>query len=277
MPSRLRQAAGAALLLAAAVRGVAGQSKGASPTEVREGNARDRAEWFNGVGTEPLPAPGHLYRLWETEQAAAPALRMPPLFRPGMPNVFMPLGPTALLAPNAFWLSLPQADGGRVASIVPHPTDENTAWIGTAGGGVWRTRDGGMTWDVSTDNLCGLTIGAITVNPVRPTVVYAASGEPVESRAQSCGIFRSTDGGTTWTNLGGATLAMRQVYAIHLLRSSAAGADASAVLLAATNAGMLRSTDGGSTWSTAASGIFTDVLAHPTTASLLWGWKQSTA
>jgi hypothetical protein len=266
----------AALMCAAIPLPGRAQDKGAAPGMVREGDARDRADWFHSTGREAPPAPGHLFRLWEAEQGAAPAFRMPPLFRPGTPNIFMPLGPTALLAPNSFWLSLPQADGGRVASIAAHPTNENAIWIGTAGGGVWRTLDGGATWQASTDNLCGLTIGALVVNPVFPTTVYATSGEPVESSAQSCGLFRSTDGGATWTTLGGSVLARREVYGLHLVRSSASAPDASAVLLVATGSGMLRSTNGGSTWVTAANGAFTDVVGHPTTASTLWGWKNST-
>jgi photosystem II stability/assembly factor-like uncharacterized protein len=261
-----------ALLLSAGA--AHGQVKG-SPTEVREGNPRDRSDWMRGTGRELPPAPGHLFRVWEAERATAPAITLPPLFRPGLPNVFTPLGPTALLGPNSFFLSLPQADGGRVASIVAHPSDENSVWIGTASGGIWRTTDAGMTWQVTSDGLCGLTIGAITVNPARPATVYAASGEPVESIAQSCGIFRSTDGGVTWTNLGGAVLAQRDVYAIHLLASSASQPDASAILLLATNGGMLRSTDGGASWSTAATGTFTDVVGHPTNSAILWGWKNS--
>ncbi|MBU6367017.1 MAG: hypothetical protein KJT01_12470 [Gemmatimonadetes bacterium] len=268
----------ALLLVLAAPLPLEGQARPAppgDPASVREGDPRDRAAWLWGTGNEPPPPPGHLFRVWQAEQAAAPAFRLPPLFRPGMPNVFTPLGPTALLGNNSLYGSLPQADGGRVAAVAAHPTDEHTMWIGTASGGIWRTADGGLSWEVTSDNLCGLTIGAITVNPVRPATVYAASGEPVESRAQSCGVFRSSDGGATWTNLGGSVLAQRAVYAIHLVRSSAAQPDGAAVLLLATDAGMLRSTNGGGAWVTVAEGTFTDVVGHPTNGSMLWGWKNS--
>jgi hypothetical protein len=241
--------------------------------EGREGDPRERARWLWGdPAAHPVP-PGHLYRVWEAGQAPGPTVRLPPLFRPGMPNVFTPLGPTALLGPNALFGSLPQADGGRVASVAVHPTNEQVAWIGAAGGGVWRTTDAGLSWQVTSDHLCGLTIGALVVNPARPSTLYAASGEPAESPAQSCGIFRSTDGGDSWTTLGGALLAQRGVYALHLLASSASAPDSAAVLLAATTAGLLRSANGGTTWTTVAAGPFTDVVGHPTAAATVWAWK----
>ena len=66
---------------------------------------------------------------------------------------------------------------GRVKALAVHPTDPNTVYAGAASGGVWKSVDGGQTWDTVWDMQESLAIGAIGIAASNPQVVYAGSGE----------------------------------------------------------------------------------------------------
>ena len=94
---------------------------------------------------------------------------------------------------------LGDGNGGRVTSIAPHPTDNNTFYVGAATGGVWKYQNG--TWTPLTDHMPHGSIGAVAVDPRNPDVVYAGTGE-----ANGClhcfygvGLYKTTDGGANWT------------------------------------------------------------------------------
>jgi photosystem II stability/assembly factor-like uncharacterized protein len=133
---------------------------------------------------------------------------------------------------------------GRCTSIALHPDDpENVIFVGTALGGVWRTRDGGRSWEPRTDDQRCLAIGALAIDPRHPEVVYAGTGEGVESLAAHCGdgVLKSEDGGDSWTMIGEAELAGHRVH--DLVFPTAGGP-----LFAGSTAGVFRSDDGGSSW-----------------------------
>src|SRR5204862_5471156 len=89
-------------------------------------------------------------------------------------------------------------------SIAVHPTDPLTIYIGAAQGGVWKTTNGGTTWTALTDGQCSLAMGSVAIDPVNPQIVYAGTGEQNFSGDSyyGCGVLRSIDGGSTWTQLG---------------------------------------------------------------------------
>jgi hypothetical protein len=103
---------------------------------------------------------------------------------------------------------------GRISAIAVDQTDftGNTALIGAAQGGVWRTTDGGQTWTPLTNSQPSPTIGAIAIAPSNAAVIYAATGSQEEiglDNNYGAGILRSIDGGSTWTQTctqSGATL-----------------------------------------------------------------------
>jgi photosystem II stability/assembly factor-like uncharacterized protein len=97
---------------------------------------------------------------------------------------------------------------GRIAGIAADPSNANTLYVAPAGGGVWKTTDGGGTWNPLTDSQSTLSMGAIAVAPSNPQVIYAGTGEANNSLDSNFGrgVLVSTDGGSTWTlrNAGGA-------------------------------------------------------------------------
>jgi photosystem II stability/assembly factor-like uncharacterized protein len=94
--------------------------------------------------------------------------------------------------------------GGRTRAITGVPGQPNTLWVGAVNGGVWKTDDDGRTWTPMFDSQPTQSIGAIAVAPSNPKVIYVASGEGLHRPDLSVGngIYRSSDGGETWTHRG---------------------------------------------------------------------------
>jgi photosystem II stability/assembly factor-like uncharacterized protein len=90
--------------------------------------------------------------------------------------------------------------GGRMTSIVCHPEDPNRIWAGAAGGGIWQSKNAGVTWRSLWRKQDSLNIGSLAIDPANPDVIYCGTGEgnlSVDSYA-GVGIYKTTDGGTTW-------------------------------------------------------------------------------
>jgi photosystem II stability/assembly factor-like uncharacterized protein len=150
------------------------------------------------------------------------------------------------------WRSIGPTRGGRVLGVAGDPTDRMTFYQGTAGGGVWKTEDAGLNWFNVSDGYFGTgSVGAVAVAPSAPQVVYVGMGEACirGNASHGDGVYRSDDGGRSWTHLGLAeTLQIARVrihpedpdvvYAAALGDAWGASADR----------GVYRSRDGGATW-----------------------------
>ena len=100
------------------------------------------------------------------------------------------------------WLG-PGNIGGRVRAVLLHPTISNIMWVGAAGGGVWKTTNGGQSWYPLQNFLPSLAVSAMVMDPNNPDILYAATGEGLARGANpSGGIFKSFNGGGTWSQLG---------------------------------------------------------------------------
>ena len=94
--------------------------------------------------------------------------------------------------------------GGRVSALAGIPGDPNTFWVGGADGGVWKTENGGTTFEGQWQDEASYSVGALAVAPSDANVVWLGSGEgdPRNSVSYGQGVWRSTDGGDTWVHLG---------------------------------------------------------------------------
>lgn len=158
-------------------------------------------------------------------------------------------------APDLFrelhWRNIGPFRGGRTRAAAGVPTRPNVFYMGQVNGGVWKTDDYGQTWAPVFDAQPTQSVGAIAVAPSNPDIVYVASGEGLRRPDLSVGdgIYRSADGGATWTHLG-----LRDGQQIPTLAIDPRNPDHlfAAVLGhpygANPERGIYRSTDGGATW-----------------------------
>jgi hypothetical protein len=151
--------------------------------------------------------------------------------------------------------------GGRIRTIAIHPASASTMFAGSVGGGIWKTANGGASWGPVNDFMANLAVTSIVFNPANPQVMYAGTGEGFSNAdaIRGAGIFKSTNGGATWTQL--AATANSSFYYVLRLAISPDGQ----VVLAGTVSGMFRSTDAGVTWTQVPTGPAAfDIDFHPT-------------
>ena len=150
------------------------------------------------------------------------------------------------------WRCIGPPRGGRVVAVAGDPAELGTFYFGACAGGVWKTEDAGTYWENVSDGFFGTaSVGAIAVSESDPNVIYAGTGEACirGDVSHGDGVYRSTDRGRTWKNLGlGDT---RHISRIRIHPGNADVAYVAALGHAfgpSTERGIFRTTDGGKTW-----------------------------
>jgi photosystem II stability/assembly factor-like uncharacterized protein len=96
--------------------------------------------------------------------------------------------------------------GGRITDLAVDPRDRDVIYAGAASGGVLKSTDGGQTWTPLFDEQPTLSIGALAIDPVDPDILYVGTGEANAGGGSvtygGFGMFKSTDGGSSWENIG---------------------------------------------------------------------------
>ena len=102
------------------------------------------------------------------------------------------------------WREIGPFRGGRSVAVAGSAARPLEYYMGTTGGGVFKTVDGGLSWQAVTDRYFGGTIGAIAVSESNPDVVYVGTGEyPIRGNvSHGEGVYKTTDGGRTWRYVG---------------------------------------------------------------------------
>ncbi len=178
--------------------------------------------------------------------------------------VFLVLAPVAATsAEDSYWLTSetlaglelrgigPAVSSGRISDLAVDPTDHARWFVTAASGGVWRTTNSGTTWAPVFDGEGSYSIGCVTIDPEDPNVVWVGTGENNSQRSVSFGdgVYKSLDGGTSWTNTG-----LRESE--HIGNIVIDPRDSDVVWVAAQgplwrsggDRGLYRTTDGGTTW-----------------------------
>jgi len=141
--------------------------------------------------------------------------------------------------------------GGRVAAVLGVPGDPTTWWFGGADGGVWKTSNGGVTFEPVFEDYKSYSVGALALAPSDHNVLYLGSGEgdPRNSVGYGDGVYRSTDGGESWTHLG-----LDDSERIHRIVVHPTDPDTALVCAmghewgANETRGVFKTTDGGASW-----------------------------
>jgi photosystem II stability/assembly factor-like uncharacterized protein len=149
------------------------------------------------------------------------------------------------------WREVGPFRGGRSVAVTGNPSRENEFWMGTTGGGVFKSINAGQSWAPVSDKYFGGTIGAIAVAPSAPDVVYAGGGEyPIRGNvSHGDGVWKTTDGGKTWTFMGlGETRQIADIVVHPTNPDLVYVASLGHVWAPNPERGVFRSKDGGKTW-----------------------------
>jgi len=175
---------------------------------------------------------------------------------------------------------------GRLTEIVQHPTQPNTLYVAASRGGVWKTLDGGLTWNPMSDNAESLAIGALAISKSNPQVLYAGTGEgdiyyyrllyplsSINAAYEGIGVLKSTNGGASWTLQGKPQFTGACFYKM------AVNPNNENIAFGATNQGLYRTLDGGLNWAKITNGLpvisatvvaCCDVVIHPTNPNIVY-------
>jgi len=177
----------------------------------------------------------------------------------------------------------PAINGGRIADIEFHPEDQSTWYVGVGSGGVWKTTNAGTTWNPIFDDQSSYSIGSVVVDPNNPNTVWVGTGENVGGRhvGYGDGVYKSTDGGETWENMGLEDSEHISTMIVHPEDSDVIWVSAQGPLWdSGGDRGLYKSTDGGETWNKVLGGNewtgVTDVVMDPRNPDRLYAatWQR---
>ena len=152
---------------------------------------------------------------------------------------------------------------GRINAIAFSPTDAQTLYVGAPSGGFWVTHNHGINWTPLTDNLPSLGVSAILIDKTDANTIYLGTGDRDAGDAAGIGVYKSTDGGSSWQQMNtGITSATVGKIIQHPTQSQ--------TLLAATSSGVAITTNGGILWTIKVTGNFQDIQFNPSNPSIVY-------
>lgn len=155
---------------------------------------------------------------------------------------------------------------GRINSITVHPSNPQIIYVATAGGGIWKTTDGGTVWYPLTDTLPYLETSDIIINPNNPNEILFADGDNDQpTLGPSTGIYKSSNGGSTWAQT--LTFPVPNVKFGYMAFSPTTND----LILAATNIALYISNDGGDTWTVQSNRSLYNLRFHPNNDNIVYG------
>lgn len=242
-----------------------------APESVKSRKYFKRAEWF--FRSRSVPFDTICVTKLNSEYRKEKAKKTTEVFN----NQWQPIGPIGIIShfPSHWGVS-----SGRVRGIDVHPTNPNIVYIGAASGGLWKTTNGGESWTSISENFSTNTFGAIAIDPVNPSTVYAGTGEALFGLSPTIyygdGIYKSTDAGLSWMKIASEMGDYTHIGDIVVNPHNnnlvfAALSNANSNLGPLSNTGVWRSSNGGLTWSkTLSTSSVYDLEVHPTDPGIVY-------
>ncbi len=198
--------------------------------------------WRNKVNEQGyLITPQEMWNAWNQKNASnlnRNAFSLPV-------SNWQPLGPFSNAIANS------TRARGRVNVVEVDPTNSNIIYFGTPAGGLWKSIDGGTSWNALTDELPQIGVSGIAIDPSNTNTIYISTGDRDATDTYSIGVLKSTDGGATW-NTTGLTFSNTTSRAGDLIMHPSNNQ----ILFCATSDGLQKTTDGGATWTVVKTGSF---------------------
>ncbi|MFA5417038.1 MAG: PKD domain-containing protein [Bacteroidales bacterium] len=148
---------------------------------------------------------------------------------------------------------------GRINVIALEPGNDQTIYIGSPSGGLWKTVNEGLNWEPLTDYQPVLGVSAIAIDPDNTDIIYIGTGDKDANDNYSVGILKSMDGGQTWNTTGMEW----NIYQNRTISKLLINPNSPNILFAATTSGLFKTEDAGATWANILSGDIDDLEFKP--------------
>jgi hypothetical protein len=140
---------------------------------------------------------------------------------------------------------------GRVIIAEVDPINPNIIYMGTPAGGIWKSINGGDNWTSLTDNLPQIGVSGIAIDPTNTNIIYITTGDKDAGDSYSVGVYKSIDGGATWSATGLTyTTTIKRIGDIKIHPTN------TQILWAATSDGVMKTINGGASWDIVRTGNF---------------------
>ncbi len=156
---------------------------------------------------------------------------------------------------------------GRIQAIAVDPNNQNIIFVGTPAGGIWKSINGGVSFIPLFDEFPQIGVSGIAIDPNNSNIIYIATGDRDHSDTYFVGVYKSTNGGSTWTNTG--TIAATSASDIYVNPND------SNMIWVATKSGVFRSLNAGTSWTKTLNGTVKDIKIKPTDPSVVYAVTSS--
>ncbi len=207
-----------------------------------------------------LPTPNQLWTAWENK-------------RDRVGKVVNPTSAWTSIGPNTHGTRSGSLSGqGRVNAVAIDPNDADVWYVGAPAGGIWKSEDAGSSWTNLFDDFPQIGVSGIAIDPNNSNIIYISTGDDDAADSYSVGVFKSTNGGTTWAETG---LNPSNSTVNTLMNEIVIDPTDSDVLWVATNSGLYKSIDAGDTWDRKRAGNIRDFKLKPGDPNTVYAVSRS--
>ncbi|MDG1571991.1 thrombospondin type 3 repeat-containing protein [Robiginitalea sp. M366] len=149
---------------------------------------------------------------------------------------------------------------GRLNAVAIDPNNPDIWYAGAPAGGLWKSTNAGQTWTNLFEDFLQIGVSGIAIDPSNSNIIYVATGDDDAADSYSVGVFKSTDGGTSWNQTG---LNPTNTNVNTLMNEIAIDPTNSSIVWVGTSSGLYKSTDGGNSWTRVQTGYISDFKLKP--------------
>jgi len=226
---------------------------------------RWEAQWENYVDINGfLPSTKDLWNVWEQKKSQTQYRTASQNSMADQSNWYS-LGPTDFINRSTNYLNL-----GRVNCINIDPNNLDVMYVGAPAGGIWKSTDAGVTYVPLTDDLPQIGVSGIAIDQNNSDIIYIATGDDDAGDSYSVGVWKSINGGLSWTPTGlNPSNSPNRTSEIYINPNN------SNMLWVATSSGVYKTINAGNNWTLSQSGNFRDLKVNPTNPNIIYASTSS--